>query len=52
MNSLSNCLKIHVVASSKFEEFRNECPHYTPSKVQGVHLPRKKPKYIPKAQVK
>ena len=24
---------IYLVASQKFEEFGNECPHYTPGKV-------------------
>ena len=29
---ISKLHEIYIVASQKFEEFGNECPHYTPSK--------------------
>ena len=34
--TISKLHEIYIVASQKFEEFGNECPHYTPSKAQWI----------------
>ena len=34
---ISKLHEIYIIASQKFEEFGNECPHYTPSKALWLH---------------